>query len=218
MCANLLNLERDITLLQRSDIPYLHVDIMDFNFVPNLTIGFDLLNQLERFPMVKDIHLMVKDVEKAIDRIHLPPGNTISFHVESTTNVDYIIDKINAKGYRAGLVLSPETPVSAIEPYIEKIALIYIMCVQPGYAGQQFISDSYRKVVSLKGILNNISSSPLIGVDGGIGFEQIRKFHNLGVDIFVLGTSTLFKDNLALQLAKLKSFTNSYQRNDIYSV
>lgn len=218
MCANLLNLEKDITLLERSGIPYLHVDIMDFNFVPNLTIGFDLLNQLDRFPMLKDIHLMVKDVEKAIDRIHLRPGNTISFHLESTTNIDYIIDKINAKGYRAGLVLSPETPVSAIEPYINKVALIYIMCVQPGYAGQQFINNSYKKVISLKGILNNMSSPPLIGVDGGIGFEQIREFDNLGVDIFVLGTSTLFKHNLALQLAKLESFTNSYHGYDIYSV
>lgn len=209
MCADQLNLENDIRLLERYKMDYLHIDVMDLHFVPNITLGFDLINKLKPFRLKKDIHLMVKNIVKAVNLIKLNEGDIVSFHPESGVDITSTIRHIKNKGYKVGLVINPETDFRIIFSHLNELEIVHFMCVSPGFAGQKFITSSYDKVNDFITILRNKANMLLVGVDGAIDYKQIETFYKIGVNLFVLGSSALFKGNLEKQLQKLSVFTSS---------
>lgn len=210
MCGDLLNLQKDIDLLEKYSMDLLHLDVMDLNFVPNLTLGFDLINRIKS-TIPKDIHLMVKNVGLAVERLQTKLSDYITFHVESGVDIGEMIRLIKKKAY-VGLAVSPETVVSAIYPYLQEIDLVLLMSVHPGFSGQKFIAETYQKAAVLSGKIKLLNSrQPLLGVDGGIGPEQIIEFGRRGAGMFVLGTSTLYKGDLEENLKKFSVFRKTFR-------
>jgi len=204
MCGNLLNLQNNLTLLEKYKFDMLHLDVMDLNFVPNLTLGFDMINKMNT-SISKDIHLMVKNVGLAVDRLKTKPTDYITFHIESGINIQKTVELVKQKA-KVGLAISPDTKVESLYPYLDTLNLILIMSVYPGFAGQKFIEKSYERAKTLMMKLKEQGKEMIVGVDGGIGFEQITKFNAIGVNMFVLGTSTLYKGDLEQNILKFEEF------------
>lgn len=208
MCADLLNLDRDVMLLEKAGFASYHMDMMDYHFVPNLTLGFDLIDKFNKYTTPLDMHLMLENVADAVKRLNTQAKDFITFHLEAPVNTAEAIDLIKTKSH-AGLAISPDTKLSELYPYLPKIDLLLIMSVYPGFAGAKFVEGSYDRAAE---IVNEVRRQKLgikISVDGGIGFEQIEKFSALGVDTFVLGTKSLFKGDLAKNLSDFTGFVRT---------
>lgn len=192
--ADPLNVERDVKLLIQAGFSTFHLDVMDLNLVPNIAMGFDEVNRLVQLPIVRDIHLMVKDVKTAVDKLILSKKDTILFHVEDSAVVTgEIIHYIRAKS-KVGLVINPETPIETLEPYISSVDKILFMAVQPGFGGQAFIQETYGRLERFMHHVQKIQSCVLVGVDGGVGIEQIKKLESTGVRWFVIGKQIFYSD------------------------
>ncbi len=211
MCADQLHLGDEIDLLMKYGFNEFHLDIMDLNFVPNITLGFDVIERIKEYNIMRDIHLMVKDVDTAIENLSLCNKDSVSVHIENNIDFRKIFNKIRSSGARVGLVISPNTPIVLLKDYINEIDLIHVMCVLPGFSSQEFIQGSYQRVEQLKELLIKSNKKIRIGVDGGISFEQIIAMNKRDVDVYVLGTSTLFKQDLEGQIKKFLLFKKHNQ-------
>ncbi len=194
MCAELLNMEKSIRELERAEIDYLHVDIMDGAFVPNITLGFDLINALKKITDIPlDVHMMVNEPSKFIDLMKLSGNDILCVHSESEIHIARTLEKIKNKGIKAGLAINPATPVEAFRYTAELIDMALVMTVNPGFAGQKIVPFAERKVKDTRAFLDSLSHPEiLIEVDGNISPENGMKLSGQGADIFVLGTSALF--------------------------
>lgn len=194
MCAELLNMEKSIRELERAEIDYLHVDIMDGAFVPNITLGFDLINALKKITDIPlDVHMMVNEPSKFIDLMKLSGNDILCVHSESEIHITRTLEKIKNKGIKAGLAINPATPVEAFRYTAELIDMALVMTVNPGFAGQKIVPFAERKVKDTRAFLDSLSHPEiLIEVDGNISPENGMKLSGQGADIFVLGTSALF--------------------------
>lgn len=204
MCGNYLNTIDDLSILAANNIHNVHVDIMDGHFVPNITFGFDFVNQMYTLPFDKDIHLMMDYPSLAIDAIKVKKNDMISFHLECKENPRKIIERIKNKS-QVSIVLNPETDPEVILPYIKSIDSILLMCIIPGFYGQRFIKSSYSKAKKTIQLVNQYNPSVIVGVDGAIGQEQILTFLKYGITHFVLGTTAIYKGDLDANLKKLPS-------------
>lgn len=205
MCADLLNLEKAIKELEEAGIDYLHIDIMDGAFVPNITLGFDLINALKKITRIPlDIHMMVNNPSQFIDRLNVDGNDIICVHYESETHIHRTIEMIKNKGCKAGLALNPATPLECAENLLDYIDMLLVMTVSPGFAGQKLFRGSERKVSKAKSLLHEWGrENILIEVDGNISLPNGEMLSGAGADIFVLGTSSLFlKDKSLTQAAK----------------
>lgn len=200
MCADLLNLENAIKELEKAGIDYLHIDIMDGAFVPNITLGFDLINSIKKVTDIPlDIHMMVNEPALFIDRMELTENDIVCIHYESERHIHRTLEAIKNKGCKAGLAINPQTPVEVIEPLIEYIDMLLVMTVSPGFAGQKMFLGAGRKVEKARKLLNQWGyTATEIEVDGNISLENGKKMSDCGANIFVLGTSSLFLKNKAL--------------------
>lgn len=194
MCADLLNMEKSIKELERAGIDYLHVDIMDGSFVPNITLGFDLINALKGITDIPlDVHMMVNEPSKFIDLMKLTENDILCVHNESEIHIARTLEKIKNKGIKAGLAINPATPVEALRYTSQLIDMALVMTVNPGFAGQKIVPFAQRKVKDTREFLNSLGYPEiLIEVDGNISPENAVKTSQAGADIFVLGTSALF--------------------------
>lgn len=206
MCADLLNLGYQTNILYQNGFDFFHIDVMDFHFVQNIALGFDIIRALKRIPVPKDIHLMVENVPVALKHIEVNSGDFISFHIETKSDIESNLKEIKKLGAKVGLVINPNTPLKTIYPFLSKVDLIHLMSVEPGFSGQPFQDFSYTRAQKLSFLISQQKRRILLGVDGGIGFEQIEKFHSLGVNIFVLGTTCLFTTHFEEQVAKFLVF------------
>lgn len=198
ICADLLDLRNQINLLASYGFNFLHLDIMDLHFVPNLTLGFDLVNQLSEFKIQKNVHLMVDRIEDAIARLKINKDDFITFHLEAESDHLKLINQIKSQA-KAGLAINPETPIEKIFPYLDKIDLVLLMSVKPGFSGQPFIPQTYERIKQLVNQVQKVPNNPLLSVDGGVGQEEILNLQKSGVDICVLGNALFngdFKTNL----------------------
>ena len=205
MCADLMNLQNGVNELKNAGIDYLHIDIMDGSFVPNITLGFDLINAIKSVtdkPL--DIHMMVNEPSKFFDMMNLDENDIICVHYESDIHIHRVLSQIHAKGCKAGLALNPQTPLESMKYLTEYIDMALIMTVSPGFAGQKMFAGAERKVADARKFLDDSGFSHIpIEVDGNISIENGRKLSICGADIFVLGTSSLFiKDKDMTQSAK----------------
>lgn len=203
MCADLMNLKKSVEELENASIDYLHIDIMDGSFVPNITLGFDLINAIKSVTDIPlDIHMMVNEPSKFFDMMKLDENDILCVHYESDIHIHRVLSQIRAKGCKAGLALNPKTPVDAMKYLTEYIDMALIMTVSPGFAGQKLFAAAERKVTDARQLLDNLGYSHIpIEVDGNISIENGRKLSRCGAEIFVLGTSSLFIKDKDLKVA-----------------
>lgn len=197
MCADLMQLKKSVSELKEADIDYLHLDIMDGCFVPNITLGFDLVNAVKSITDVPlDVHMMVNEPSRFIDRMSLDKNDILCVHYESDIHIQRTLAQIRDKGCKTGLALNPQTPLGCMQHLTEYIDMALIMTVSPGFAGQKMFAGAETKTKQARELLNEWGCADIpIEVDGNISPENGRKLSLCGADIFVLGTSSLFIKN-----------------------
>ena len=213
MCANLLNLEKDLNLLYRGRFDYLHFDIMDGHFVPMIGLGSFFLRQItNNCPIPVEVHLMVDDPEKYISEIVDAGADTIIFHIETQKDVYKIIhDAEEEHNIRIGIALRPFTPLYNIIPILKYIDLILLMAYSPGTTGQKPIYGFDKRIEELKELtVKNDKKNIDIAIDGGLNIKNIRKYKSSGANLFIFGSSGLFvKDrDLKSQIVLVKRNLN----------
>ena len=195
LSADFSRLGDDIKKLEESGADMIHVDVMDGHFVPNLTIGPPVIKSLRKYTKLPfDVHLMIDPVHKYIKDYSDAGADIITFHPEATKNILETINLIKSLNKKVGISLNPDTKVSAAEEHLDKIDLILIMSVHPGFGGQKFINGVVKKIEDLDKIRKEKKLNFKIEIDGGINFETSKIAINAGVDILVSGT-TVFKEN-----------------------
>lgn len=189
MCADFMNLGRDIKEMERLNIEYLHIDVMDGSFVPNYTLGTDFVSAVKKITDIPvDIHLMIDEPERKTEWFTFGEGDYVSVHYEATKHVQRTIQKIKDRGAKAMLALNPATPLCVIEDVAADIDAVLIMTVNPGYAGQKLVVQTLDKIKRAKNMYPDIE----IEVDGNVSFENAKLMSEAGADIFVAGSSSLF--------------------------
>jgi len=195
LSADFSKLGEDIKRLEDSGADMIHVDVMDGHFVPNLTIGPPVIKSLRKYTKLPfDVHLMIDPVHKYIKDYSDAGADIITFHPEATKNIQETIDLIKSLNKKVGISLNPNTEIKAVEQYLDKIELILIMSVYPGFGGQKFINEVIKKIKDLDQIRKDRKLNFKIEIDGGINFETSKIAIDAGVDILVSGT-TVFKEN-----------------------
>ena len=195
LSADFSKLGEDIKRLEDSGADMIHVDVMDGHFVPNLTIGPPVIKSLRKYTKLPfDVHLMIDPVHKYIKDYSDAGADIITFHPEATENISETINLIKSLNKKVGISLNPNTEITAATDYLDKIDLILIMSVYPGFGGQKFISEVIQKIKDLDQIRNEKKLNFSIEIDGGINFETSKIAIDAGVDILVSGT-TIFKEN-----------------------
>ena len=185
----------------------MHLDVMDGHFVPNITFGAPVIKWVRRYSKKPfDVHLMISEPLRYIDDFADAGADIITFHVECDSDIDATIDKIRERGILPGLVIKPNTPASAVFPYLDKLALVLVMTVEPGFGGQSFMADMLPKVKEIKAEAARRGVDLLIEADGGIGAATIAQAAEAGVDVCVAGTAVFKADDAAKAIAELQTF------------
>ncbi|HEY5556209.1 ribulose-phosphate 3-epimerase [Acetobacterium sp.] len=202
LSADFANLERDLKKVEESGADLLHLDIMDGHFVPNITMGPDQVAQLRKTTtLLFDVHLMISEPLKYINQFADSGADIITVHVESQGDIQACIDAIVAKGVKPGLVLSPDTPVTLLEPYLDQVSMILLMSVYPGFGGQSYIQKTTEKIKACRKMINN---RPIdLEIDGGVNFKNLKEIADAGANIFVSG-SCLFKGDMKENIKRFR--------------
>ena len=189
LAANFLHLEKELTMINESEADWLHLDIMDGVFVPNISFGFPVIEQVAKIctkPL--DAHLMIIEPQKYIQEVKKCGAYIMNVHYEACTHLHRTIWEIKEAGMKAGVTLNPHTPVDLLEDIIQDIDMVLLMSVNPGFGGQKFINHSIEKVARLKNMILRKNLSTLIQVDGGVNMETGKLLVNAGADILVTGS------------------------------
>jgi ribulose-phosphate 3-epimerase len=205
LSADFANLQRDVEFLNHSEAEWIHVDVMDGVFVPNISFGFPVLQAIRQHTTkFIDVHLMIVEPEKYIEQFSAAGADLISVHYESTQHLDRIIHQIKATGAQAGVVLNPATPVSVLSEVIHLLDLVLIMSVNPGFGGQSFIQNSLHKVVDCKNLIAAKGSKAKIEVDGGVNLQNAASLVAAGADVLVAGNAVFKSENPTETIRQLK--------------
>lgn len=206
MCADALNLGADAVALEKAGVQYFHYDVMDGDFVPNFMLGPDVIKAVRKVSKVPaDIHLMVKNPERHLHLFDLRAGDVVSVHQESTIHLQRTLAAIRQTGAQAAVALNPATPLCTIEDVLPDIDMVLLMTVNPGFAGQKLVPQTLAKITRLRKILDESGYPHVrIEVDGNVSFENAVKMRAAGADLFVAGTSAVFREGgIVANMAKL---------------
>ena len=205
LSADFANLERDIQRISTAD--YVHVDVMDGMFVPNITIGIPVVASIRKTTELPlDVHLMIVQPVRYVEQFCDAGADLVTVHVESDTeeNIHAALDKIHAKGKRAGIVLKPKTPAEAALPFLEKVDLILVMTVEPGFGGQKFMADQMEKVSALRALIDQRNPGCELEVDGGVDPETCKTCIAAGANVLVAGSAVYKAADIPARIAELR--------------
>jgi ribulose-phosphate 3-epimerase len=190
LAADFGHLEKEIELVNRSEADWIHLDIMDGLFVPNLSVGTPVVEAVSRLSTKElDVHLMIIRPERYFEKFRSAGADILTIHIEASVHLHRAVEEIKSLGMKAGISLNPHTPVSMLEEIIGFADLILVMSVNPGFGGQQFIPSTVEKIRKLKALINDTGSEALIEVDGGIDEKNAGMIFEAGADVLVAGTS-----------------------------
>ncbi len=201
LSADFANLEKDLKRCEDAGSDLIHLDVMDGHFVPNITIGAPVIKAMKKVSNVPfDVHLMISEPLKYIKDFADAGADIITFHVESDSDVNETIDKIIECGCKPALSVKPNTPIDAVYPYVDKLAMVLVMTVEPGFGGQSFMADMMPKIEKLRADYPTLD----IQVDGGVNTETVKTCAKAGANIFVAGSAVFSSDDMAKTIMELK--------------
>lgn len=206
LSADFGHLDRDLEMINRSSADWLHLDIMDGVFVPNISFGFPVLKSVAaicRKPM--DVHLMIVEPDKFIGRFAELGAMSLNVHYEACTHLHRTVQEIRANGMKSAVTLNPATPLCVLEDIIEDIDMVLLMTVNPGFGGQKFIEHSIDRVKRLRAMIDDRGLNTLIEVDGGVNFETGKRLVDAGVDVLVSGNTVFASADPEATIQRLKS-------------
>lgn len=205
LAADFTKLGAELQLINESNADWLHVDIMDGRFVPNISFGqfiVEFIKKASTKPL--DVHLMILEPEKYIEEFRNAGADVITVHYEACPHLHRTLQQIKATGAKAGIALNPHTPVSVLEDIIDDADLVCLMSVNPGFGGQKFITQTLEKVRKLKKMIGENHSNTLIEIDGGVGLQNYQSLLKAGADVLVAGNSVFNAENPKLAIEQLK--------------
>ncbi len=208
LSANFGNLGADIALINSSEADWLHIDIMDGVFVPNISFGFPVLkyvSQLSTKPL--DVHLMIVEPDKFIPEVKALGAKIMNVHYEACTHLHRTIQRIHDAEMLAGVTLNPHTPIELLKDIICDVDLVLLMSVNPGFGGQKFITNTYDKILRLRKLIEASGSKALIQVDGGVNLENAAQLYETGADCLVAGNAIFNSDNMIETIHAFKETT-----------
>jgi ribulose-phosphate 3-epimerase len=210
LSADFTNLSQQIRLVEMAGADWIHCDVMDGHFVPNITFGpfiVEAVNRITNLPL--DVHLMIENPELYIQDFIQAGADYITVHVEEVIHLNRLVNQIKELGAKAGVVINPSTPVQSIKDVAEYIDLLLIMTVNPGFGGQKFIPNSIRRIHEAVELREKFHAKFLIEVDGGINNQNIKAVSDAGADVFVAGASIFKADNVSAATTELKNLISS---------
>ena len=205
LAADFGNLSLECKKIDKSNADWFHLDIMDGLFVPNISYGMPIVKSIRKMTKKPlDVHLMIIEPERYIDKFIEIGSDILTVHVEATSKMDNIIDKINHSRIKSGIAINPDTPISKLDDYISNVDLICLMGVHAGFGGQKFIKKTFNRLEELKNLINSKNSSALIEIDGGVNENNFEKLKNLGADVLVAGSYIFNSSNYNAAIDLLK--------------
>jgi ribulose-phosphate 3-epimerase len=209
LAADFANLQRDIEMINNSEADWFHIDIMDGVFVPNISFGMPVLEAISKHAKKTiDVHLMIVDPDRYIKTFADLGSNILTVHYEACTHLHRTLQAIKAEGMKAGVALNPHTNVSLLEDVIKDIDMVCIMSVNPGFGGQSFIENTYKKVKQLKEIITRNNASTIIEIDGGVTSKNAVQLVEAGADVLVAGNFVFKAENPSETISELKKMTS----------
>ena len=206
LAADFANLQKEVEMLNTSQADYIHVDIMDGVFVPNISFGIPVTEAIHKHAKKPlDVHLMIVNPDNYLEAFRKAGAEIISVHYEACAHLHRTVQAIHSLGAKAGVAINPHTPVGLLEELIGDIDLVCLMSVNPGFGGQKFIENTYSKVSRLKDLILQKGSTAQIEIDGGVNLENAPKLLNAGADILVAGSFVFSSSDPLQTISKLKA-------------
>lgn len=206
LAADFANLQKEVEMLNRSQADYIHVDIMDGVFVPNLSFGLPVTQAIHKHATKPlDVHLMIVEPEKYVEAFYKAGAAIISVHIEASTHLHRTLQQIRSYGIKAGVAVNPHTSVQQLENILNDLDLVCLMSVNPGFGGQKFIEKTYDKVKQLHAMRQQSKASFLIEIDGGVNLQNAPKLKEAGADVLVAGNFVFSANQPEKVIADLKS-------------